>query len=70
MSSFTGGCHNTGIAKHTFCRTCGIHAFYTPRSHPDGIDVNVRCLDDDAVERFTTTPFDGKEWEANVETIR
>src|SRR5687768_881797 len=36
---------NTGIAKHTFCRHCGIHAFYTPRSHPDKVDVNVRCLD-------------------------
>ena len=34
-----------GVAKHTFCRVCGIHPFYTPRSHPDGVDVNVRCLD-------------------------
>jgi hypothetical protein len=60
----------THIAKHTFCRVCGIHAFYTPRSHPDGVDVNVRCLDGDALARFTVTPFDGAEWEANVETIR
>ena len=36
---------NTGAAKHTFCATCGIHAFYVPRSDPDKIDVNVRCLD-------------------------
>jgi hypothetical protein len=36
---------NTGTAKHTFCTTCGIHPFYTPRSDPDKIDVNVRCLD-------------------------
>ena len=61
---------NTGIAKHTFCRVCGVHAFYTPRSHPDGVDVNVRCLDGDAITRFTVTPFDGKHWEENVETIR
>ena len=61
---------NTGVAKHTFCRVCGIHAFYTPRSHPDGVDVNVRCLDDDAIARFTVTPFDGAEWESNVEKIR
>src|SRR5262249_2349233 len=26
---------NTGVAKHTFCRICGVHSFYTPRSHPD-----------------------------------
>jgi hypothetical protein len=36
---------NTGVAKHTFCRTCGMKPFYTPRSNPDGIDVNVHCLD-------------------------
>ena len=36
---------NTGVAQHTFCSTCGIHPFYVPRSDPDKIDVNVRCLD-------------------------
>ena len=61
---------NTGVAKHMFCRTCGIHPFYIPRSHPDGVDVNVRCLDDDALARFTVTRFEGREWEANVESIR
>ena len=38
---------NTHTAKHTFCRICGIHPFYQPRSHPQYIDVNVRCLDGD-----------------------
>lgn len=61
---------NTGVAKHTFCRVCGVHAFYTPRSHPDGVDVNVRCLDGDAQTRFTVVPFDGKHWEENVQAIR
>src|SRR5207245_10540900 len=36
---------NTNTAKHTFCRTCGIHSFYVPRLHPDKISVNARCLD-------------------------
>ena len=36
---------NTGVAQHTFCRHCGIYAFYVPRSDPDKVDVNVRCLD-------------------------
>jgi hypothetical protein len=59
------------VAKHHFCATCGIHAYYVPRSHPDQIDVNVRALDDEqARARFVTTPFDGKNWEANVDTIR
>ena len=61
---------NTGVAKHTFCRTCGIHPFYTPRSHPDQIDVNARCLDGDVIDRFTVTPFDGRNWEQSIDTLR
>ena len=61
---------NTKVARHTFCKTCGMHPFYHPRSHPDGIDVNVRCLDGDALARFEVRPFDGRNWEASVETIR
>jgi len=61
---------NTHVAKHRFCRICGIHPFYTPRSHPDKIDVNVRCLDDAPLEKFTIEPFDGRRWEDNVEQIR
>lgn len=55
---------NTRVAKHTFCSTCGIHPFYVPRSNPDKIDVNVRCLD--GVDLSTLSPmiFDGQNWEA------
>jgi hypothetical protein len=62
---------NTGVAEHMFCRICGIHPFYVPRSHPDGIDVNVRCLDDrDAMARFRVEKFDGQRWEESVDGIR
>jgi hypothetical protein len=61
---------NTGIAKHHFCSICGIQPFYRPRSHPDQYDVNVRCLDHEAIELFAIKPFDGKNWEQNVENIR
>ena len=53
----------TGVAQHTFCSHCGMHAFYVPRSQPDGISVNARCLDD--VDGATLTPtrfFDGRHW--------
>jgi hypothetical protein len=53
---------NTGVAKHMFCKTCGIKSFYVPRSNPDGIDVNVRCLDEPPRE-MTIEPFDGRDWE-------
>ena len=55
---------NTNTAQHTFCRTCGIHAFYVPRSDPDKIDVNVRCLDGIDVGKLKPIPFDGQNWEA------
>jgi hypothetical protein len=54
---------NTGVAQHTFCATCGIHPFYIPRSDPDKIDVNVRCLDDVDVASLTIAQFDGRHWE-------
>ena len=57
---------NTGMAKHLFCRHCGIKSYYVPRSHPDGISVNVRCLDPESVEAVSVTPFDGRNWEQNV----
>jgi hypothetical protein len=58
---------NTGTAKHSFCRQCGIHPFYVPRSDPDKIDVNVRCLDDIDLTTIQVTPFDGRNWEDAIE---
>jgi hypothetical protein len=55
---------NTRVAKHHFCRHCGIHSFYVPRSDPDKIDVNARCLDDVDASTLRITRFDGRHWEA------
>ena len=57
---------NTHVAKHRFCKTCGMHPFYTPRSDPDKVDVNIRCLDGDAWTRFEIVPFDGQHWEQSM----
>ncbi|MEJ2378166.1 MAG: hypothetical protein P8Y53_03470 [Pseudolabrys sp.] len=51
------------MAKHTFCRTCGTHPFYVPRSDPDKIDVNARCIDDVDLDALTINTFDGAHWE-------
>jgi len=56
---------NTGVAKHLFCRVCGIKSFYVPRSNPDGYSVNVRCLEGATIGRITIAAFDGKHWEEN-----
>jgi putative acetyltransferase len=59
---------NTGVAKHRFCRHCGIHPFYVPRSDPDKIDVNVRCLEGVDAERLPADAFDGANWERAIAT--
>ena len=59
---------NTGVAKHTFCRHCGIHPFYTPRSDPNKVDVNVRCLDGVDLDELELRHFDGRNWEQAIKT--
>ena len=53
----------TEIAKHRFCRHCGVKCFYIPRSHPDGYSVNARCLDPSTITSMRIRSFDGKHWE-------
>lgn len=59
---------NTGVARHFFCRHCGIKAFYIPRSNPDGVDVNVNCLDE-MPGHLDIVDFDGQDWEENAHTL-
>jgi hypothetical protein len=59
---------DTGEAKHQFCKTCGIKSFYIPRSNPDGVDVNVRCLEP-APKELVIEKFDGKNWELNAHKL-
>lgn len=60
---------NTGVAQHHFCKHCGIKSFYIPRSHPDGVSVNVNCLEPETIESIEITPFDGQNWERNVSKL-
>lgn len=59
---------NTGVAQHQFCRVCGVKPFYVPRSNPDGVDVNVRCLDVPP-RSVRIVAFDGLNWEANAHAL-
>lgn len=54
---------NTGVAKHFFCKVCGVKSFYVPRSNPNGYSINVRCLDPTTVTSVKVTQFDGRNWE-------
>jgi len=59
---------NTKVAVHKFCKVCGIKPFYIPRSNPDGIDVNFRCLNT-VPKSIEIVPFDGQNWEDNAHTL-
>ena len=60
---------NTGVARHHFCRHCGVKSFYVPRSHPDGYSININCLDPGTILSMTTQPFDGRNWEENISKL-
>ncbi|XP_063152169.1 centromere protein V [Candoia aspera] len=70
LSTYT---FNTHCAQHTFCKTCGVQSFYTPRSNPDGYGIAPHCLDEGTITKITVEPINGKEWEKAVKahpTIR
>jgi hypothetical protein len=59
---------NTRVAKHYFCRYCGISPFYRPRSDPDKVDVNAGCMDDLDLRALEVRHFDGQHWEEAMRT--
>jgi hypothetical protein len=61
---------NTGVARHLFCRHCGVKSFYVPRSNPDGYSVNARCLDPATIEALEVEPFDDRDREASEARLR
>jgi hypothetical protein len=60
---------NTGVAKHHFCRYCGVKSYYVPRSHPDGVSVNINCLQPGTIESLQVEAFDGRNWEQNISQL-
>ena len=60
---------NTGVAQHHFCSKCGIKSFYVPRSNPDGISVNARCLDPSTIRSIEIRDFDGRNWEDHAHQL-
>ncbi len=60
---------NTNVAKHKFCKICGVKSFYVPRSNPDGIAVTWRCLDQWDKLNVQICEFDGVNWEQNASKL-
>ncbi len=53
---------HTGVARHLFCRVCGVKSFYVPRSNPDGFSVNAHCLAWPEGIEPVIEEFDGRNW--------
>lgn len=60
---------NSGVAKHLFCKHCGVKSFYVPRSNPDGYSINMRCVEQSSFEEIAYESFDGQNWEANAAAL-
>ena len=60
------------IAKHWFCKYCGIHPFSNPRAAPDMYSINIRCLDDFDLEtaHLEIRKFDGRNWEEAIRSFK
>lgn len=58
---------NSHLAKHMFCRICGVQSFYQPRSNPDGYGIMPHCLDPSTVTGMTVEDFNGVAWEESME---
>ncbi len=60
------------IAKHWFCKFCGIHPFSNPRAAPEMYSINIRCLNDfwKEIANIEVRQFDGKNWEDAIKTFK
>ena len=52
---------NTDIAKHFFCKKCGIYTHHNRKSDPNGMGVNLGCIEDLDSMEFDAIQFDGKQ---------
>jgi hypothetical protein len=69
LSEMTTYTFNTGTAKHMFCKHCGLKSYYVPRSHPDGLSINVNCIDPVTIQSIEKSDFDGRNWEQNIDSL-
>ncbi|KAL6772462.1 hypothetical protein ACKKBG_A30315 [Auxenochlorella protothecoides x Auxenochlorella symbiontica] len=57
---------NTGVAKHLFCKRCGVTPFYRPRSNPFHYAVTIACIDPGSIQTLVVRKVDGQNWEKAV----
>ena len=50
----------TNVAKHFFCKICGIYTHHQRKSDPNGIGVNIGCFDEVDSFSFESDVLDNK----------
>ena len=51
---------DSNIAKHYFCKTCGIYPFHETMRNPGYYRVNLGCIDEIDTNNIAIDVFDGK----------
>ena len=61
---------NTKVAKHYFCKICGVQSFYHPRSNPDGVAITFNCIKNkEDCSSVKINDFDGENWEQTMKKV-
>jgi hypothetical protein len=61
---------NTGVARHYFCRHCGIYTFHRKRSAPDAYGINMGCLEDFEAADYPLRLADGRTMTVRADDAR
>ena len=51
---------NSNVAKHYFCKKCGIYTHHNRKSDPKGMGVNLGCIDELDATKYDAMSFDGR----------
>ena len=51
---------NSYVAKHYFCKKCGIYTHHNRKSDPNGMGVNLGCIDQIDSTEYEALSFDGR----------
>ena len=51
---------NSNVAKHYFCMKCGIYTHHNRKSDPNGMGVNLGCIDQIDSTGYEALSFDGR----------
>ena len=51
---------NSNFAKHYFCMKCGIYTHHNRKSDPNGMGVNLGCIEELDATEYDPIAFDGR----------